>query len=137
MEDKEGAAFGGARTGSDDGAVVIMEHFIAVFAQAGTAPAYRGHPGPERCCPWPAQRRALPWPDVASLRSAYEFDCLQSFLDLYYLGASVPVTEQDFLTSPGPIWSAAPPTRWCTWRSSSIPRTHTARGIAFETVLGA
>ena len=38
----------------------------------------------------------LPWPDVASLRAAYEFDCLQSFLDLYYLGASVLVTEQDF-----------------------------------------
>ena len=38
----------------------------------------------------------LPWPDVGSLRAAYEFDCLQSFLDLYYLGASVLVTEQDF-----------------------------------------
>ncbi len=39
---------------------------------------------------------ALPWPDVASVRAAYEFDCLQSFLDLYYLGASVLITEQDF-----------------------------------------
>ena len=31
----------------------------------------------------------LPWPDVASVRAAYDFDCLQSFLDLYYRGASV------------------------------------------------
>ena len=38
----------------------------------------------------------LPWPDMESLRAAYEFGCLQSFLDLYYLGASVLVTEQDF-----------------------------------------
>lgn len=39
---------------------------------------------------------ALPWPDVESVRAAYDFDCLQTFLDLYYLGASVLVTEQDF-----------------------------------------
>lgn len=39
---------------------------------------------------------ALPYPDVASLRSAYVFDDLQSFLDIYHEGTLVLRTEQDF-----------------------------------------
>ena len=45
-----------------------------------------------------AQRNgvALPWPDVESLRQAYDYNNLQEFLDLYYRGADVLRTEQDF-----------------------------------------
>jgi hypothetical protein len=45
-----------------------------------------------------AQRNhvALPYPDVESLRAAYAFTNLQSFLDIYYAGASVLLKEQDF-----------------------------------------
>src|SRR5918911_1161638 len=45
-----------------------------------------------------AQRNgvALPYPDVAALRAAYDFADLQSFLDLYYATAAVLRTEQDF-----------------------------------------
>jgi adenosine deaminase len=39
---------------------------------------------------------ALPFTDVDDLRAAYDFDDLQSFLDLYYEGAGVLVAEQDF-----------------------------------------
>jgi adenosine deaminase len=39
---------------------------------------------------------AFPYPDVASLRSAYVFENLQSFLDLYHAGTQVLRTEQDF-----------------------------------------
>jgi len=41
-------------------------------------------------------RMAFAYPDVASLRSAYVFDGLQSFLDLYHAGTQVLRTEQDF-----------------------------------------
>ena len=41
-------------------------------------------------------RMAFPYPDVASLRSAYVFENLQSFLDLYHAGTQVLRTEQDF-----------------------------------------
>ena len=41
-------------------------------------------------------RIALPWADVEALRSAYAFNNLQEFLDLYYQGANVLRTEQDF-----------------------------------------
>ena len=38
----------------------------------------------------------LPYPSVEALRAAYEFTDLQSFLDLYYAGARVLITEVDF-----------------------------------------
>ncbi len=45
-----------------------------------------------------AQRNGLtlPYPSVEALRSAYAFTNLQSFLDIYYAGASVLLHEQDF-----------------------------------------
>ena len=39
---------------------------------------------------------ALPFATVEEVRNAYAFDDLQSFLDVYYRGASVLVHEQDF-----------------------------------------
>ena len=39
---------------------------------------------------------ALPWPDMDALRAAYDYGNLQEFLDLYYRGADVLRTEQDF-----------------------------------------
>lgn len=78
----------------------------------------------------------LPWPDVASLRAAYDFDCLQSFLDLYYRGASVLVTEQDFFDL---TWAYLEHCAADKVRHVEIffdPQTHTARGIPFATVLG-
>src|SRR6187402_396868 len=45
-----------------------------------------------------AQRNgvSLAYDSVASLRAAYAFTDLQSFLDIYYAGASVLLQEQDF-----------------------------------------
>jgi len=45
-----------------------------------------------------AQRNgvSLPYADVDAIRQAYRFDCLQDFLDLYYQGMSVLLTQQDF-----------------------------------------
>ena len=45
-----------------------------------------------------AQRNglALPYATVEDLRHAYAFTNLQSFLDIYYAGASVLLKEQDF-----------------------------------------
>src|SRR5690554_5675788 len=41
-------------------------------------------------------RVALTYDNVEKLRDAYQFDDLQSFLDLYYAGAQVLRTERDF-----------------------------------------
>ena len=39
---------------------------------------------------------ALPYKSLSAVQAAYHFDDLKSFLNLYYLGASVLVTENDF-----------------------------------------
>ena len=76
----------------------------------------------------------LPYEDVDSIRSAYEFNCLQDFLDLYYQGMSVLLTEQDFhdLT-----WAYLLRCRDDNVVHTEIffdPQGHTERGVSFETV---
>jgi len=83
-----------------------------------------------------AQRNgvALPYADVQAIHEAYRFDCLQDFLDLYYQGMSVLVTEQDFhdLT-----WAYLLHCQADNVVHTEIffdPQGHTERGIAFATV---
>jgi len=76
----------------------------------------------------------LPYPTVEALRAAYDFDNLQSFLDLYYAGAGVLQTEQDFYDL---TWAYLLRCRDDHVVHTEIffdPQTHTARGIAFATV---
>lgn len=77
----------------------------------------------------------LPYRSVAAVRRAYEFTDLQSFLDVYYAGARVLVTEDDFYEL-----TRAYVTRVHgeNVRHAEIffdPQTHTERGILFETVV--
>src|SRR5690606_22091233 len=39
---------------------------------------------------------SLPWSNLEEVRTAYDFTDLQSFLDVYYLGAAVLLETQDF-----------------------------------------
>ena len=74
---------------------------------------------------------ALPYPTVASLEAAYEFADLQSFLDIYYAGASVLLTEQDFFDM---TWAYLERAQADRVRHAEIffdPQTHTARGVPF------
>jgi adenosine deaminase len=77
----------------------------------------------------------LPYPDVDHVRAAYVFEDLQSFLDLYYAGCSVLVTERDFtdLTTAYLRRAAAQGVRHV--EVFFDPQTHTDRGIPFATVL--
>ena len=77
----------------------------------------------------------LPYRDVAELRAAYDFTDLQSFLDVYYATAAVLVTADDFhdLT-----WAYLSRVRGQGVVHAEIffdPQTHTARGVAYDTVL--
>ena len=38
----------------------------------------------------------IPFGSVEEIKKAYQFNCLQDFLDIYYQGANVLVTELDF-----------------------------------------
>ncbi|MNR83736.1 Adenine deaminase [compost metagenome] len=76
----------------------------------------------------------LPYDTVESLRAAYAFTDLQSFLDLYYAGANVLRTEQDFYDMTAAYIAQA---RADQVRHAEIffdPQTHTERGIPMATV---
>ncbi len=84
-----------------------------------------------------AQRNkiSIPYKTVEELRKAYQFDCLQDFLDIYYQGASALQTEQDFYDL---TFAYLQKCHIQNVRHTEImfdPQTHTDRGIAFETVI--
>lgn len=84
-----------------------------------------------------AQRNgvSLAHPDVEAVRRAYVFEDLQSFLDIYYAGCQVLLTERDFydLTLAYLRRAAADGVRHA--EIFFDPQTHTDRGVAFSTVV--
>ena len=74
---------------------------------------------------------ALPFASVAEVRDAYVFDDLQSFLDIYYQGAAVLHTEQDFYDL---MYAYLDRVAADGVRRAEVffdPQTHTERGIGF------
>ena len=77
----------------------------------------------------------LPYPDVEAVRAAYQFEDLQSFLDLYYQGAQVLLEEQDFYDL---TWAYLEHCHADNVLHTEIffdPQTHTDRGVPFEKVI--
>ena len=79
---------------------------------------------------------ALPYKNVEALRAAYAFIDLQSFLDLYYAGASVLRTEDDFHAMAMAYFARAAADNVVHAELFFDPQTHTARGVSFATVIG-
>jgi len=77
----------------------------------------------------------LPHHSVDALRRAYDFRDLQSFLDLYYQGAGVLQTRQDFYDMTAAYFRKAASQNVRHAEIFFDPQTHTDRGIAFETVM--
>ena len=77
----------------------------------------------------------IPFATVEAVRAAYDFSNLQDFLDIYYQGMAVLQTAQDFfdLTCAYLQRAAADNVRHV--EIFFDPQGHTARGVAFETVL--
>lgn len=77
----------------------------------------------------------IPYKSIEEVQQAYNFTSLQSFLDIYYAGANVLITESDFFDL---TWAYL-----LTCKAQNIvhveiffdPQTHTQRGIAFKTVV--
>lgn len=78
---------------------------------------------------------ALAYASVEALRSAYAFTNLQSFLDIYYAGASVLITEQDFYDMAMAYFARAAKDNVVHTELFFDPQTHTARGVRMETVI--
>ena len=84
-----------------------------------------------------AQRNGvqLPYPNVKALRAAYAFTDLQSFLDLYYAGASVLLTEQDFYDMAWAYFQKAKADHVVRAELFFDPQTHTVRGVPMQAVI--
>ena len=84
-----------------------------------------------------AQRNgvALPYASAAELRKAYAFTSLQSFLDIYYAGASVLLKEQDFYDMAAAYFERAAADNVLRSEIFFDPQTHTARGVPIATVI--
>ena len=78
----------------------------------------------------------LPYDNVEDVRAAYEFDCLQDFLDLYYMGMSVLITEADFHELTWAYLERVHADGLTHVEMFFDPQAHTDRGISFDTVLG-
>lgn len=84
-----------------------------------------------------AQRNGveIPYRTVEELRSAYAFSNLQSFLDIYYAGASVLLTEQDFHDMAHAYFVRAAADNVVRAELFFDPQTHTSRGVNIKTVM--
>lgn len=78
---------------------------------------------------------ALPYGSVEEIHQAYRFRNLQDFLNVYYLGMSVLVTEQDFYDLAFAYLRRAQADNVRHVEMFFDPQGHTDRGIAFETVI--
>ena len=77
----------------------------------------------------------IPFKSVAEVKFAYNFNNLQSFLDIYYNGANVLINKQDFFDL---TWSYMLRCKENNIVHTEIffdPQTHTARGIKFDLIV--
>ncbi len=77
----------------------------------------------------------IPFESVDEIRNAYNFHNLQSFLDIYYQGSKVLISEQDFFDL---TWAYLLKSKENNILHTEIffdPQTHTNRGIKFDLVI--
>ena len=77
----------------------------------------------------------IPFKSIDEIKKAYNFHNLQSFLDIYYLGSKVLISEEDFFNL---TWAYLLKSKEDNIVHSEIffdPQSHTDRGIKFELVI--
>ncbi len=77
----------------------------------------------------------MPYPDVQALRSAYAFDNLQHFLDIYHVGTLVLRTEHDFYEMTMAYLQRAAADNVLHTEIFFDTQTHTGHGLSTDTVI--
>jgi len=77
----------------------------------------------------------IPYKNIEEVKAAYNFNNLQEFLDIYYAGANVLQTEQDFYDLTRAYLNRIHRENVMHTEIFFDPQTHTDRGIAFDTVI--
>ena len=115
---------------------MTIEHFIREIPKAELHLHIEGSFEPELMFSI-AQRNQiqLPYASVEELKTAYKFTCLQDFLDIYYTGAGVLMTEEDFYDLTMAYFEKCAEDHILFTEIMFDPQTHTKRGIPFSTVI--
>ena len=77
----------------------------------------------------------IPFATVEDVRKAYEFSELQDFLDIYYQGMGVLITEQDFYDLTFTYLKRVAADNVVHVEIFFDPQGHTERGVSFDTVM--
>jgi len=77
----------------------------------------------------------IPFKSVDEVKRAYSFTSLQSFLDIYYAGAAVLITQEDFFDLTWEYLLRCKEQNIVHTEIMFDPQTHTSRGIEFQTVI--
>ena len=77
----------------------------------------------------------IPYKNIEDVRAAYNFTNLQSFLDIYYAGANVLITKQDFYDLTWDYILRCVEDNVIHTEIFFDPQTHTHRGIAFDVII--
>lgn len=113
-----------------------LRHLLAIMPKAELHIHIEGSLEPELIFELAKRNQvSLPYASVEALRAAYAFTNLQSFLDIYYAGASVLLHEQDFYDMAMAYFQRAAADGVVHAEVFFDPQTHTARGVPMATVI--
>src|SRR5688572_13931680 len=130
------SALAACAASSNLGAMTDLDAFIAGLPKAELHIHIEGSLEPELMFALARRSRVeIPFADVDAVRAAYEFSRLQDFLDIYYQGAEVLRTEEDFRDLALAYFDRAAADGVTHAEIFFDPQTHTARGIPFGTVM--
>jgi adenosine deaminase len=113
-----------------------LDAFIAGLPKAELHMHIEGSLEPELMFALAARNNvAIPFDSVEAVRAAYSFSNLQDFLDIYYQGANVLQTPQDFQDLAAAYFDRIAADGVVHAEIFFDPQTHTDRGISFDTVM--
>ena len=113
-----------------------LDAFIAGLPKAELHMHIEGSLEPELMFALARRNRVeIPFADVEAVRAAYSFSNLQDFLDIYYQGAAVLRTEEDFRDLATAYFDRAAADAVTHAEIFFDPQTHTERGIPFGVVM--
>jgi adenosine deaminase len=113
-----------------------LDAFIAGLPKAELHMHIEGSLEPELMFALARRNRVeIPFRSVEEVRAAYSFSNLQDFLDIYYRGADVLRTEEDFRDLASAYFDRAAADSVTHAEIFFDPQTHTARGIPFGVMM--
>jgi adenosine deaminase len=113
-----------------------LDSFIAGLPKAELHMHIEGSLEPELMFALARRNRVdIPFDSIEAVRAAYSFSNLQDFLDIYYRGADVLRTEEDFRDLAMAYFDRVAADKVVHAEIFFDPQTHTARGIPFDVVM--